>query len=408
MIRSLLLFVLALLVVGALALDHYVPGVVTRGTGPDGSVLHPLPPPFPGKQMVRYVLIGADDRPGLPGRSDTLMVLWVNPTIPRAAILSIPRDLYVDIPGHRANKINHAYSYGKATLTRRTVEDLLDEEMDGTITVNLQGFVKAVDVLGGVVIDVEDYEGKGRGMNYDCPQDGLVIHLKPGRQRLNGYKAMGYVRYRLSNIPGCGSTDFQRAERQQKFLRAMVAQKLKPGNLRQLWRAGLEVWKCVQGTLTLREALDLARCLQAMGPEGLKTFTVPALDDHRHGAYYAIVDQDKFPQTLQEIRAHLAGEQRVLVTPRAEVLNASGRPGMAAAAAEKLKAAGFDITGVGNATSYGHTRTVVLYRGDSKNIAERATKILGCGVLEYDDSGPTPADQPHIQVNVGLDFAADS
>lgn len=407
MIRSLLLFVLGSLVVGVVALDRHAPGVLTRGAGPDGSVLHLLPPPFPGKQLVRYVLIGADDRPGLPGRSDTLMVLSVNPAIPRAAILSIPRDLYVDIPGHRANKINHAYNYGKAPLTRRTVEGLLGEDTDGTLTINLQGFVKAVDVLGGVVIDVEDYEGRGRGMNYDCPQDGLVIHLKPGRQRLNGYKAMGYVRYRMSNIPGCGSTDFQRAERQQKFLRAMVAQKLKPGNLKQLWQAGMEVWKCVQGTLTLRDGLDLALCLKTMGPDGLKTFTVPALDDNRHGTYYAVVDRDKFPETLHEIRAHLAGDHRPLVTPRAEVLNASGKAGMAAAAAEKLKAAGFEITRVGNATSYGHARTVVLCRDDSRNMAERATKTLGCGVIEYDDSGPTPADQPHIQVNVGRDFTAD-
>ena len=124
MIRSLLLFVLGSLVVGVVALDRHAPGVLTRGAGPDGSVLHLLPPPFPGKQLVRYVLIGADDRPGLPGRSDTLMVLSVNPAIPRAAILSIPRDLYVDIPGHRANKINHAYNYGKAPLTRRTVAAL--------------------------------------------------------------------------------------------------------------------------------------------------------------------------------------------------------------------------------------------------------------------------------------------
>jgi polyisoprenyl-teichoic acid--peptidoglycan teichoic acid transferase len=403
MIRSLLLFVLLVALAAVGVVEHRAPGTLARYSGPDGSVLQVLPPPFAGQQLLRFVLIGADDREDR-GRSDTLMVLSLNPQWPRAALLSIPRDLRVDIPGHGVTKVNHAYRFGGAPLTRRTVEELLGEPTAGYLTINFQGFVKAIDALGGVVLEVEDCEGQGRGMNYDCPQDGLVIHMKPGRQRLNGYKAMGYVRYRKSNIPGAGCTDFERAARQQKLLRALIAQKVKPGHFRQLWQAGQEVWRCVRSTLTARQAVDLVRCLKAMGPGDLKTMTVPAVDEKIGGVYYAGVDREKFPQVQADIATHLAGRQVPIVTPRVEVLNASGKKGLAAAAAARLKAAGFEVTNVGNAPSSGQQRTVVLYRTDSKPLAQQAVQVLSCGGLEYDDSGPTPPGQPHIQVRVGKDF----
>lgn len=402
--RSFLLLILCLLVVGVGVLARRAPTAFARGCGPQGTVLRILPPPFPGRPLLRLVLIGADDREDR-GRSDTLMVLFLNPELPRAALMSIPRDLKVDIPGHLPGKINHAYRFGGAPLTKQTVENLLGETIDGTVTVNLQGFVKAVDTLGGVDLDVEDVEGKGRGMNYDCPQDGLVIHLRPGRQHLNGYKAMGYVRYRKSNIPGCGGSDFQRAERQQKFLRAVLDQKLKPGHFRQLLKAGGQVWRCVRTNLTLRDLLDLARCLKAMGPGDLKTMTLPT-QDATSGSYHLDLAADAFQQMLTDIQQHLAGEQVALaVTPRVEVLNASGKHGAAATAGDKLRAAGFDVLRVGNAPAYGQPQTTILYRSDSKPMAERAAQTLGCGVLEYDDNGPTPVGQAHLQVLVGKDFA---
>jgi len=226
-IRNFLIYILAVAVVGAVAVvAHDTTSPKGANAAPSqGSVLAPLPPPFPGVERLRIMLIGADERKGDVGRSDTLMILQVNPGLRRATLLSLPRDLRVEIPGHGHEKINAAFALGGPELSKQTVEQFLGIPLDGYVKINIEGFVKAVDTLGGVDLNVEDVEGKGRGMNYDCPGDGLVIHLFPGPQHLTGYKAMGYVRYRHSNLRGQGGTDFDRTKRQRKLLRARVAQK---------------------------------------------------------------------------------------------------------------------------------------------------------------------------------------
>lgn len=413
--RNFLIYLLSLLVIvaaGVTSSSH------APAAGPAGDVMRPLPPPFMGRERLRLVLIGADDREER-GRSDTLMVLQVSPNTGRAALLSIPRDLRVTIPdtpeGDRwksfrhvdRDKVNHAYKFGDVKLTRRTVEDLLAVPMDGFVKVNLQGFEKAVDILGGVDLEVEDQEGQGRGMNYDCPQDGLVIHLKPGRQHLTGYKAMGYVRYRKSNIPGAGGTDFDRAKRQQKFIKALLAQKVKVNNLPALAKAGRQIKRCFKTSLSMREMLDLARFMRAMEGADLKSFTLPAGDSSGGGSYLEL-DETEFAAMMAEIDGFLQGEGQTVAEEtepvRVEVLNGSGQAGAAAAAAEKLKAAGYEIVTVGNAPSTGYTANSVLYRGKLDDSARRVATLLGGAAVEQDPSGPAPDGTAQVRVIIGKSF----
>jgi LCP family protein required for cell wall assembly len=139
-----------------------------------------------------FVLMGADerqnDRQNEKGRSDTLIVMWVNPQTKRAAMMSIPRDLRVSIPGRGLDKVNAAYAYGGPRLTIKTVEQLLQTTTDGYVKVDFEGFVRAVDALGGVDLMVPDVEGGGRGMNYDDNWGNLHIHLRPGKHHLDGYQ----------------------------------------------------------------------------------------------------------------------------------------------------------------------------------------------------------------------------
>lgn len=409
-IRNLLIYVMAVSVLAVGAVARYER---TPVPAPAGDVLQPLPPPFAGQDRVRIVMIGADDREER-GRSDTLMVLQINPANGRAALVSIPRDLRVDIPDHGMNKINHAYRYGGPKLTRRTVEELLAVPTDGYIKVNLQGFVKAVDTLGGVELDVEDQEGKGRGMNYDCPQDDLVIHLKPGRQHLNGYKAMGYVRYRKSNIPGAGGTDFDRAKRQQKFIKAMIAQKVRVSKLPALVKAGQQVIGCVRTSLTSRQVLDLARFIRGLKDGQMKSFTLPAGDSRHHGVYFAELNPAEFETMKGDIESFLSGAGTAVAEGegteeasgpvRVEVLNGSGKPGAAKAAADRLTAAGFSVVKIGNAPTIGYTDNMVLYRGEMGEGAKRAAEIVGGGSIEQDPSGPAPEGSAQVQVTVGTAF----
>ncbi len=405
-LRNFLIYLLAgaVVAIGGVALhDHSV----FAGTGnPEGSVLQPMPPPFAGVERLRIVLVGADDRE-VRGRSDTLMVLQISPPTQRALILSIPRDLRAEIPGHGEQKINHAYHFGGVKLTRRTVEHLLGVPTDGYVKINIDGFVKAVDTLGGVNLDVEDVEGQGRGMNYDCPQDGLVIHLKPGYQHLTGYKAMGYVRYRLSNIPGKGGTDFDRAKRQQKLIKAMIAQKLRVTKLGALYQAGREVYSCVQTNLSWRELLDLARFMRDLQPGALKSLTLPGDDRRIGGVYYYVLDESEYEQMRAEAESFLGGAGEGDAEPtRVEVLNGSGVTGAAARTADRLRAKGFVVVRVGNAPSAGHDETTILYRGDMQAEAQRMAEALGGGEVREDTgAGEAPPGTAQVQVTVGKDLA---
>jgi LCP family protein required for cell wall assembly len=184
-------------------------GPLARSLWSEGGAFQALvrkTPPFGGRERVRILLIGADQRRGDVGRSDTLLLLSLNPRTHRLALLGLPRDLGVEVPGHGATKINHAYAYGGPALTRRTVEEFLHLKVDYHAVAFFEGFVAAVDALGGVTVDVPDVEGHGRGMNYDDHAGNLHIHLKPGTQHLNGRQALGFVRYRKSNTPGLGDS----------------------------------------------------------------------------------------------------------------------------------------------------------------------------------------------------------
>ncbi|MBC7286915.1 MAG: LCP family protein, partial [Armatimonadetes bacterium] len=260
------------------------------------TLTRPLPEPFAGHDEVRILLLGSDTRPHDVGRADTIMVAFLNPRLKRAAIVSIPRDLRIYVPGHGVTKINHSYAYGGPELTRRTVEELFGVEIPWYVRIDFDTFVKAVDLLGGVDLEVPDVEGHGRGMNYDDNWGNLHIHLTPGWHHLNGYEAMGFVRYRH------GDSDFQRTKRQQQFIRAVLAQKVKLANLPALLRAGSYVLRQLDTNLTWREVVDLLRIARDMNATDLLTATVPISDLWLGGIYYAGLRESAFRELMAEVR----------------------------------------------------------------------------------------------------------
>lgn len=163
-----------------------------------------------------------DRKMGVKPRSDTMLLVRADPDKDAIALMSIPRDLKADIPGHGSWKINSAYESGGPRLTVRTIQKLFkdatgeDFEINNVINVDFRGFRKAVDYIGGVYIDVDrkyfNDKSAGVGASY------AKIDIDPGYQRLRGQDALDYVRYRL------GDNDFIRAARQQDFLRQVRGQ----------------------------------------------------------------------------------------------------------------------------------------------------------------------------------------
>lgn len=158
-------------------------------------------------QNINILLVGCDQRGAEAARADTIMLATLRPVDKEVSLLSIPRDTLVNIAGHGRTRINHALAYGDMPLLQKTLEDLLDTDIDYAAKVNFEGFKDIIDALGGVQIDVERRMYK--------PLEN--IDLQPGSQRLNGYDALAYVRWR-----GDAKADLGRIERQQKFLAALV------------------------------------------------------------------------------------------------------------------------------------------------------------------------------------------
>jgi len=159
------------------------------------------------------LLLGSDrrfaDGKGNPPRSDTIIVVRLDPDKKATAIMSIPRDLKVSIPGVGVRKINEAYHDGGPKLTVRTVRQLLGIDIHHVVNVNFGGFARAVNRLGCVYADIDRRyfnDNTGPAENY------ATIDLKPGYQKLCGQDALDYVRFRHED------SDFVRAKRQQEFL----------------------------------------------------------------------------------------------------------------------------------------------------------------------------------------------
>lgn len=176
---------------------------------PRGILAENLTPEDGGR--LNILLLGIDARSSETSRSDSMMVVSMNPQDYSAAVLSVLRDSYVNIPSPQPvrNRINAAYALGGPSLALRTVSNFLQIPIKYYIVMDFAGFEKVVDAIGGVKLEVEkrmDYVDDGKN----------DIHLLPGEQNLNGHQALGYARFR-HDVQG----DYARVERQRKLLKAI-------------------------------------------------------------------------------------------------------------------------------------------------------------------------------------------
>jgi LCP family protein required for cell wall assembly len=167
-----------------------------------------------GGEPENILILGSDKRANLaddPGRSDTTILLRLDPDREAIAVMSIPRDLKVEIPGYGTNKFNAAYTFGGPKLTLQLVKELTGLQINHVVNVDFLGFVRAVDAIGCVYTDV-DRRYYHSNVGVPAAEQYSEINIKPGYQLLCGKKALEYVRYRHTD------TDIVRSARQQDFL----------------------------------------------------------------------------------------------------------------------------------------------------------------------------------------------
>jgi len=240
-----------------------------------------------------YLLVGCDEREGYEvGRSDTMMLAFLNGDTNEISLLSIPRDCYVQLPGYSTKtKINHSYSYGGINLTKSTIEHMLGIEIDDYLEIDFDGFVELVDALGGVEINVDQ-----RMINYD---EG--INLNPGLQTLDGKQALGYCRFRIGQDGTSSISDIKRAEHQQNFI---VALKDKLMSLSTVWKIPKMVNlanKYISTSVSTMEALSLGTTLLGMDMSNIKTYTIPTSSMWINSVSYEIVSAPQTRVILSQI-----------------------------------------------------------------------------------------------------------
>ena len=168
---------------------------------------------------------GSKSRQGTQGRSDTIILIRTDPDNHKIALLSIPRDLRVEIPRHGTQKINAAYAFGGPTLAVKTVERVTGLRMNHVVVVDFSTFGEVVDALGGVTINVPRPILSNK---FECPRRTQAQcarwpgwRFRKGPQTMDGHRALIYSRIRENKLDPSES-DFTRGERQQAVIQAMA------------------------------------------------------------------------------------------------------------------------------------------------------------------------------------------
>lgn len=196
------------------------------------------------KEPFSVLLLGVDERKGDRGRSDTMIVVTVNPNDESVKMLSIPRDSYVDIIGKdMKDKINHAYAFGEVDMALDTVEEFLDIPIDYYVKINMEGFKDIVDALGGVTV-VNDMNLAHGG--FDFPK---------GEIELDGEEALVFTRIRYEDPRG----DFGRQLRQKQIIQAIINEGASVSSLWNFQSIFDALGKNVKTNLTFTEMVDIQK-----------------------------------------------------------------------------------------------------------------------------------------------------
>jgi LCP family protein required for cell wall assembly len=265
----------------------------------------------PGER-VNILLLGTDARPGeKDARTDSIIVASIQPYEKKAALVSIPRDTLVEIPGHGKDKINSANVVGGPNMTKEIVENLLDLKVDHYVKTNFEGFRDIIETLGGVTIDVE------KNMRYYDPTDGTNINLKKGVQQLTGKKALDYARFRHDSLG-----DISRTQRQQKLLKAVVSEALQAKTVLKLPALIPQIAKAIETDLSLAEMLKLAAMGRDLENLQIVSQTLPGQFYNNQGSYWK-ADEVKAKLVLNDM---LNGVQtEVVIGPDINVTKKAAR-----------------------------------------------------------------------------------
>lgn len=393
---------------------------VTTGDLQSAPEDYSLPPGWSGADRVSVLIMGLDARDtgvGGAARSDTMIVLSVDPVAKTAGMISVPRDLWVVIPGFTPNKINTAYYFGELhkvpgggpAVAMRTVEQTLGVPIDYYAVIDFDAFVRFVDLIGGVKIDVK------APITVDpIGADTQPKNLKPGVQVLPGNVALAYARERYS-----GGGDFGRSERQQQVIlgirNRILEFNLLPGLIANAPQLYAELSSGVRTNLTLQDVIQLAilatqvqaadirqavigeqQIVYGRSPDEL-SILIPIPDKiHELRDYVFTGNSNLGPLTPGSAEERLSAE-----APSIAIRNGSGDAGLGERTAQYLSSLGASV--VENNNGGGQAATVLVDRTGNPYTLAFLAQLMGVPsnriLHEFDPDSPVD-----VEIRLGSDW----
>lgn len=381
--------------------------------------------PWTGTDKVTMLLLGVDrrcDEEG-PTHSDTIILATLDPATKSAAVLSFPRDLWVEIPGFGVDRINQAYFLGQAyelpgggaALAEATVEAFFGVPIDYYVTVDFQAFVEAVDLIGGVVVDVPE------AINDPTYPDNCYgydpFYIDAGRHRLDGAMALKFARTRATF-----GGDVDRAGRQQQVILAVRDQVKQLNNLPQLLLRAPQLWQAYQDNvttnLTLEQAIQLGLLAQEIDPANIRNvvlnYDYVYNETTPDGQQILVPVREKIRSLRDELFAPPAvptpafeslPELMAAENARVAVYNGTAEFGLAAATQEYLRKLNVNVSEIGNADSSSYTSTQIIDYGSHPNTVLFLIQQMQIPPLNV-STGSAPAGDFDVLVILGSDWQA--
>ncbi len=414
------------------------PVVVQKAEEEKTPSLAPLP-----RNQINILLLGTDERINDEGPplTDTILLLTLNLGLRTAGMISFPRDLWVPIPGYnQTTKINTAYTMGErrgypgggAQLAKDTVSSFIGQPVQYYVQVNFNGFVRFIDHIGGVAVDVPQTIHDEQYPTPDFKYQ--TFHLDAGYQQLDGETALKYARTRNPD------NDYGRAARQQQLVQAVVDKVLSadmtPTLIANAYRLMSTMQASVQTDMPLPKVIDIARDAYS-NPFAIERRVVL---DARYGeeswseneAWILLPDRQRIRATLRQFfditaspatgrsfssaggaffstDAFQANPSSAVHVPaardaRVEILNGTGYPGIAARVRAELQARGWRVVAIGDADRSDYQRTLLVNYNTDENFVREIGRQLNLPASLYTFPGLLIPNSADLRIVVGRDY----
>lgn len=370
----------------------------------------PQVPVWQRTERVNLLLLGADKRPDeTVYRTDTIIVLTLDPATKSAGMLSIPRDLWVPIPGYGESRINQAFVLGEVkkypgggpALAMRTVQEFLGMPIHGYVLVDFEGFRKLIDQIGGIDVLVEKPIDDTQ---YPTDDYGYQeVHIPAGLVHMDGDLALKYARVRH------GSSDIDRGRRQQQVLMAARDKALRLNLLPKLPSLMATVMGAVQTDLQPGEILALAKLGNQVDAANIQSrvidYAMVVETKTPSGGDVLLPNREKIRALVDEMFSSGNNHKRVPEeSAKIEVLNGAGVPGLAAQMAALLKEQGFEVVAIDNADRSDYAETLIVDYANNKQTVALLAQLLNIAERNIRRETGSQTGAGNLRILVGRDF----